>query len=375
MTSFKQFVNQTALFEGIVSKWDIREKSVDQAIRILNKNCKQGLLAIKNGGLLWRGFGIDRENAKDFELIDTTNSLRTSRDYDNAYMLLMDASKHMKHFPSRSNSLICTTSIDTAREYNKTSMGATAVIPFDGTKIAHTNGNSDFNQVVSSSELLDEIGISSFLVTIELRNFFKLIASPTEIKLGPNNKTLEFTDHTALDRAMSKYNPLQLTLLWGIGIGAYRDSIRIPDNIALGKVKSAELAISNYFHLPRNALENGVWKNKIYKQSFDNMEKALNSKLAKLQRELVNFYKLIKAAPADERFTYLASKTIKPHQLNLRLVVFGTRVPFDTECWVAGKAMLVSEKMMIKILAQLYKEDRNSVHSSYLGLFGFTDTK
>ena len=373
MTSFKEFLTNT-IFEAIAVKWDISEKRTDDAIKILNTHCKQGLLAIKKGGLLWRGFGKQlTRSSPDFHFIDTTNSLRTSRDYDNAYMLLMNASKHLSDYPSRSNSLICTTDIQSAQGYSSSGATAWAVIPFDGAKIAYAEGYPDFNEVSSSKSILSDIGLTDTLAEIHLKDFFRMIAQPTPVIGKGGKKGNEFTDHKVIDIAMSKYSLIELTLLWGIMLGLSYGGLALSKKQSNDDAEKYDTIKNNCRYIGSMSLANGIWKNKKHEEIFHTAVDAISNKKILFDEYLYEFHKLMKNAPTDKRFSYLASQTVKPKHFDLKLVNYGAPLPDATECWVAGKAIIISENMMRDIVCELYYRDRKSVHYTIYEIFNDYD--
>lgn len=372
MITFKQFVEGSQINEGVAKQWDVKYQSVSKAIDILNKHCKQGIEAIRNGGVLWRGFGSKGDAAQkvDFQLIDTTNSLRTSRDYDNAYMLLMAASKHLANFPSRTNALICSTSFSDASAYAG-SNNPKAVIPFDGTKVAHTGGYSDFNEVETSNRRIEDIGLSSSLTSIGMREFFSMIATGEKVKSKHGKMVNDFTNHEVIDAAMAKFSPVELTLLWCLSISDETDNIQVnlSSNAPDGEYRKYDRLVDLFFNISSYSMKGGKWNSKSNEDAFNAVVDAIESKKLKFDYHAKAFFKMMRDAPADKRFSHLASKTMKPKEMGLKVVPFGQKLPRGTECWVAGKAVLISSSMFVDILAELYYRDKKSVHSTLLDLF------
>ena len=360
MVSFKQFLNER-LLEAVVRKWSLEHKSVEEAISLLNTHCKQGLLAIKNGGMLWRGFGSSKIDNKDFQFIDTSNSLRTSRDYENAYMLLMNASKHLQDYPSRSNSLICSTSWNVASGYSNGD--AVAVIPFDGAKIAYADGSSDFNEI-SGVKQFKKIGLESTIVEIEMDHFFKMLTSSAISTKTKNGNTLkEFTDHKIIDAAMTKFSPEELTILWNIAIFYSSENLKInASKVNNQQAEDYEDLLRSLDEIPSDAIQNGKWRNNAQQKVFNAIRDAVLKRHITFTNELKNFYGIMRAAPTDQRFTYLASELVKPETLKLKLVDYGSLLPNNVECWVSGKAILISHRMFGRIICELYYRDPSSVH-------------
>lgn len=87
--------------------------SVKDPISIIEKNPKV-LDALEIGHVLWRGMTYD---AGDFSISSSRGTRRTSRETSNIYQILMDASDALKEYPSRSESMICSTSLLSAKEY------------------------------------------------------------------------------------------------------------------------------------------------------------------------------------------------------------------------------------------------------------------
>jgi hypothetical protein len=146
---FKEF-----LTERIIKGPTVNKVEVEAAIDFLNKHCKDGLEAIKNDSVLYRGEGRSITGAKGFALVDTSSLVRTSQSQlDNAYQIAMDASTQLSNFPSRNRCLICSSSERTAMNYSTWTGGNRniyAVIPVDGTKIAVSKESDFIHQHVKS---------------------------------------------------------------------------------------------------------------------------------------------------------------------------------------------------------------------------------
>lgn len=106
-------------------------------ISLLKENGLAALRAIKNGTVLYRGMGEQR--LRHPVSIISVKSQRVSRDTNNIYQLMMDASPALSEFPSRSKSLICSTRIIGGAVYGDPYV----ILPFDDTDIA-VSSESDF---------------------------------------------------------------------------------------------------------------------------------------------------------------------------------------------------------------------------------------
>ena len=187
MITFKQF-----LAEAIVTRWDQVSIPEKQAIDLLNAHCKSGLRSIANGSVLWRG---DRKLGA-FSAVDSSTGVRTSKDTNNLYQLMMDNAEDLKDVPSRSNSMICSSNRGTAASYGAGDLYA--VFPADGTKIA-VSKEEDF--------IHTKIDFPRFgLRGMSIRNGFRtLLLDPFTI-----SATAKQTDIAALDAVPAKLSLEQI---------------------------------------------------------------------------------------------------------------------------------------------------------------------
>lgn len=124
------------LLERVITPWEIDNVDVKQMIALLNKHCKASLEDIQSGNVLYRGFvSTGKLGYSKPKIADSSTGERTSRDTNNLYHLMMDASKHLKSVPPRSKSFICSGSATDAGNYGD----IFAVIPFDGVPVAVAN--------------------------------------------------------------------------------------------------------------------------------------------------------------------------------------------------------------------------------------------
>lgn len=132
MITFKEF-----LAERVLKNWEYSDLDEAPAFKLLNTHCLSGLESIANGSVLFRGVHM---KYGPYSLIDSSTGVRTSKDTNNFYQLMMDNSAALKEYPSRSKSFICSTSYGSAKSYGDY---VYAVFPYDGTKIA-VSSKSDF---------------------------------------------------------------------------------------------------------------------------------------------------------------------------------------------------------------------------------------
>ena len=145
---FKEFLS-----ESVYKKWVSNKLGNKQAFKQLNTNCLQYLNNIQQGLILYRG---DSKWKGDISFIDTTNSLRTSKDYHNGYQLMMDTSKSLKDVPSRSNSIICSTDERQASIYDS---NLSVIVPFDRSIIAYCS-EEDFTATKINHPLFNNVNLA-----------------------------------------------------------------------------------------------------------------------------------------------------------------------------------------------------------------------
>jgi hypothetical protein len=180
MITFKEF-----LAEKVIKKWESQNLTVRKAIDILNTSHRDGLSAISNGGLLFRG----NENAPDaIHTIDPRTGIRTSRDSNSLYQLAMERSTALQDYPSRSKSLICSTSFLNANAYGSVYV----VIPEDGTQIAVYEKRDLLYAKYKTGTFTQ--GLESFSYQLE-----NLATS-----LGYEPKGYKFTDAAMVNKAFAK---------------------------------------------------------------------------------------------------------------------------------------------------------------------------
>jgi hypothetical protein len=130
--TFRQYIQEASVTPIKSTPIDLQE-----AIKVIKKNCSDSLWMFESKTPMWRG-----EKQQDLILgkdgvaiIDTTKSERKSQSMSNWYTLIIDNSPEYKNYPKRSQSLICTNKIGTAKDFG----ALMAVIPFNDAKIGIVN--------------------------------------------------------------------------------------------------------------------------------------------------------------------------------------------------------------------------------------------
>jgi hypothetical protein len=335
MKTFKEFLS-----EAVIKKWKINNLTVKKAIKILNTNCKQGLMAIKNDGLIYRGFtGTGDLDKSDINFIDTSKSARTSRDTNNFYQLAMDASRNLSEYPSRTKSLICSTDFDTTSSYGTSFV----IIPFDGVKVAYGTQSDFLNSYIG---IPGDKSLDIHSVTSNLARLFNMLNSSMPKKV---------TEIKFLDSIMAKFSPELLT-------------------IALTSVVNTSMIKPKSKSFNANLLGSVGWLNSIVKFNYKSEEKDILAIAEYLKNNSTgtkdgDFYlNLFRTAPTNKRFTELATAWFKPKEIKISLVDFGNKLPMEVECWVSGKAIVISETLFAEILVELEKL-KYPIHRNVLDTF------
>lgn len=321
MITFKQYLE-----EAIISKWDVKDTSVKKAIVYLNANCKDGLKAIKNNAVLFRGSSLRTE--KGFAIIDSSTGARTSRDSNNMYQLMMDNSSALSAFPKRTHSLICTTDIDKAALHGNVNI----IIPIDGTQLALADANDFFNNQIRSNLYSGDIeDLSSYMGQIAL-----IFGANAITKFG-------YVDIKAVNAAFSKYGPAQVAVMCAV---------------ILGHIMPFHLDVKSDFKSDFSELAFLGRKRKIksgdYKIIKRVAEAFLDGKLCNISKIISKYYDVLKDNP-NSMLNALANVIVTPQTLNIKLAKFGNKLPIETEVWFSGKAVIISIDMFTSILDEMKK--------------------
>ena len=214
------------LREGIVKSWDVKPLDLDP-IEALSKYCKSAETMIANGTVLWRG-----DAGHKLKLIDPRTGIRTSKSSDNFYQQLMDASSHLKSYPSRSNSLICSSSKKVAEGYASGGNSLYAVFPVDGTEIAvHPSDDFLYHEI-------DVFGVQTELSSLAARVNLNVKLPFERIKFMTLDEIEKSIDYSAITNKtlMSRF-ALQNR---GKFLQALADKIMTPENLQISLVKPGD---------------------------------------------------------------------------------------------------------------------------------------
>jgi hypothetical protein len=310
--SFKQFLSELIIKDARVKKAKA-EPELQRLERILNKHCSEAFEQLRKSRV---GYYRAQNGAAGSPIMisDSTKSQRLSRDTNNLYQVMMDASPALQSFPSRSNSTIVSTNYaevmslyalptedgNSSRAAKRKSIYV--VLPFNGTKIVE----SDKDDFITHN-------VDFFGSFVSLSEISRIISSVLEQLRHPSH----VVNHKA-------YNP---------------DNSRKYTSAALIDEVLDKLTGESFYTLVKNN-----W--------FAN-----RNNLNKL--EVNKFFDKHKFG----RFTALAAQLMTPSNLGLKIISPSDKPKRDVECWFSGKALFVNIDLMEKLLQQNISDEPESVQS------------
>jgi len=302
------------LTEAVIKPWRKRtllqktdlftEDDVKKATDALIKYCPGFLPALKNSGILYRGSSASSRDtlsprAPKLSYVDSSTGVRTSKDTNNFYQLMMEISEPLNDagIPHRSKSLICSTSLMSASNYG----AASAVIPVG-------------NPVIAVSDYKDFLN--------------------TRVKYAGGLLGISLTDTHFLD-----YLNIQLSKF---SDGIYDDGI---DNNML-------LRSSKKYNTSLTELEQKIAAADVdvilaaWLRAVDPVGASQNNQLANAVKSFIekNHHTFLHA---------LASELLTVESLALKKAQFGDAIPFAKECWFSGKAFLLPRELFAKVVDEV----------------------
>ena len=327
MISFAQYIEESKP-GNIAAEWKITPITPKQAARTLVNNCSLALNALLVGKVfLCRGFGGPKNSTRDGRIIDTTKSVRASRDLSNLYQLAHDESIHTLHIPSRSNSLICTTQPRVARAYDS-NRTVHLVFPYDGYAIA-VSPVFDFINAPVRSKL--------FNGTVQhLDVFLGTLISP--FIRSTNGK---FWDANEINKALSSITNeefawyyLQMQFRW--------DPEFVRDNVSFNITTGKDIDKDHYFDVLLSTLDRPAKSTNILKNLGPAIDLFKSRKL-KWSRAIIDMMDTLRKMPKNKRFTALSAEifgtaTQHPKVIYDPMELSGNR---NNECWFSGKSVVI----------------------------------
>lgn len=335
MLTFKDFLEDTSLLEAtlISKKWESQSLDIAKAIEYLNTNCKDGLKAIANDGVLFRGFKVPPADSETVVMLDSTKALRTSRDTNNLYQIMFDASELMGDVPSRSSSFICSSNLHDAIEVSRNTY---AMIPVDGTVVAECSADDIFGVKLPVDWVWDDytLGVELFCETLE--PFFECFV---------NAKNDKFTDINALNTSMAKYTPEEIVVI--------HDAIRGGDLHFDDMSREDEEMFINFTDSIRpNSFRTG--SEKLKKDIRYIAEKYVaTGKMKKSSTTAKGLLDILRKNPS-EPFTALSNYVTDPSKLKITVKKFGENLTSNRECWFSGKCVAIPTVVFNEIVQEMF---------------------
>lgn len=296
------------LTEAVIKPWSKRallsttsytEEELNKAADTLIKYCPGFLPALKNGGILFRGdYDLDK-----FTYMDSSTGIRTSKDTNNFYQLMMEISEPLNNagIPHRSKSLICSSSLASALAYG----AASVVIPVG------KNSNSDVAYA-----------------------FYKDFLNTRVNYLGPlfddKHSGSHFLDY--LNLQLSKFSDEIYSAPNKLGANEiFVNTERKKHNTSLIELEQKIAAEDVDYVL-------NAWLRAVNIQPDTKLTNDIKSFIEK------NHHNFLHA---------LASEIFTMDTLALGTVKYGDAIPTAKECWFSGKAFLVPRELFAKIVDEV----------------------
>ena len=315
MITFRQFL----MNEDVVTSWEKQEVEIEHAYKMIMSECKDAFDTLCDTGVgLYRG---DKVRQEDVAVIDTSKAERTSKDTNNLYQLMMDTSPEMKKVPSRTKSLICSTSLDTAKHYGIPYV----VLPFDGTTLAYVPKTIDFIRAYVKSPLVSaEIDDIGFYVARFLRE--------ADIRRGADGGK-QYTDAAYLDKKLGEFSLDEFFIKW----------LQVNPTIEYFKNESNEGVLSNYAKAEKYIKD---------KSNLTSEGKMVYDTLARLD--------------SKKRFTGVCGEIITPFTVGIKLTHVDGLPSSSQEVWFSGKCMMIDAETFAGIVLKEKIDKGESVHNTVL---------
>jgi len=330
------FKNYLALFEdgaNVSVPWESTDIPPSKVTtEYILAHCSDWLNDLENGKLLYRG---TKSASSPFKLVDTTNSKRSSRDTNNLYQVIMDASENMKDVPSRSNSIISVSNHNTALAYSEMSpTKAYLMLPFNSTKIACFKYTDILNAFFESKKL----EFSQLIANDSLTNFFKDV-------IGTNT----LTSKTDVKGLFNKADLAKIVFFWDLYFCNHSGLIfeGLGEDIQ-GEYESGVLGdkVAFYSRTDYAGFESGGVLGKV----FDFMRE---NNFATASQQMDEFVKLMEAGNNDY-FKALASEIAKPEEMGISVQKVGSlTIGKFSECWFSGKCLMVRFDYVFPLIEEL----------------------
>lgn len=346
MTRFKQFIleatdkNVLVPWKKTVMKFDANMLALfikHHCGKIASNYIKQ--LDSADPKYLWRGFSSSLvRNTNDIVILNSEESKRLSLHSNNTYHELLSMSSHLKDYPDRGSSLICTTSRSTAKMYGSE---PAVIFPFDDTKLCYMRDVQDVLYTGSVKIAGYNVGFSNI----------NSLAPGFAPSVGMNWKYGTLATPEILEEIDTKLK--QLPIEW---VFVKMLSLFLGHELISKSQLSPEASINAkrlFFELDKDNESVDLTSPANTKFFMDllpnlNLQRSLTPKALAL-------FTWTKSAVASGFFKTIAD-SLTPESLNMKLVSPSSTLPdTSTEVWFSGRAVVMSQLQAEKIL-RLLKE-------------------
>lgn len=359
MKTFKQFLQEEQpIYHNVQKEWDIKTPSVDaDELKSylqdkLGKSTVDDLIdqlssskggEFPSGPALFRGF-LNSDNLKDVFELDSTHSKRHSRDTNNLYQLMMSEALSSSGVPDRSNSVICSTSVEKAARFGKTYV----ILPLPNVKkIAYAPTEDIFQTSIRMGNFSSHSTLGPPQISSRIHHVLQGLGY--DIGAWDGGK---YTDVGAINAAFAKADPKTLALLWSVFF------VRASTFDLLGATVN-EPAFSLLHDMNSDAMDgtrpisiHTDTSKEIFRDALAALKKPeVRSKL-EAQRILKTYDAVLKFAQENRSdfFTKMSKELMDADGIDIKVVSSASDVPHGVECWFSGKCVAVSIQMIRAIL-------------------------
>lgn len=347
MITFKKFLREMDdLPVNVQRSWETKALTLERAADMAFSKCSHAISALDNRHGLWRSF--KELGNQEATYIDSSASKRASRDSNNLYQLALNASMHKSHIPSRSNSIICSTSISIAYSYNDQ---LNLILPFDGTPIAFSDGDDFIYTNINSKFFNGEMHL--------LGTFLESVFS----FLGLEHQD-RYEDVEEIDQFLSTIDPVKFalavtTISRKIGsktIHALFNFSNAPDDFM--DVRDMEKRFSHVRTSAPDLLDTLVKGIKSGEVHFDDVDAE-------------EIYDAARGWDKNKRFTELSTAILDKASNHIDVKTNAVVWDNSVECWFSGKCIAIrawGEGSQLLPFAEMLKKEGYEDAADYLTL-------
>ncbi len=355
MITFKTFLQEN---RKIVASWTNKNATLSEALEFLRGYDESQIEDIVRGNILFRGFsGKPLSQGSGGAFIDSSAGYRLSKDTNNAYMVLMDASKSLSDVPSRSKSLICTPSMSYASEFG----WVHCIIPAPDTKIAYLDQKDFFDSqfYLTPMGLHHSINVSD--LSADINKIFKILGSRSR-----NAQTDPYKTISEINAYFSGCTDDEIALAIAIAfMGDWQLFEDLANSIrhdkALTSIENRQKAFhtivsATYQHSDSYSIlkANQFWP----RAATSLLDYLRNDSEFACAKKVVDVVDKVKGmgSPKDF-FKNFANSVLTKNALGINMTTnLNLVVESEGECWFSGKALVMSEDVFEAVKTSLKKD-------------------